>query len=405
MKYRIYNKWHTFLFVSLLSIFLIAPFSAFAGIYSFKTIDYPGSIWTYVFGINDDGQVVGYHYNGMKQFGFLEYNGNFADIVFPDSWSTDAYGINNLGHVIGRYIKLNVYGFIKTGGSYTSFSHPEAIPWPPYVSETQAFGINDNGTIVGRYGDKGNIRGFIKDGMTYAPIDYPGAYFTEPRGINNSGVVVGRYWHFTSFGFIFSNGIYDYIVIPGSSETSAYDINDHGTIVGSYKDDSGTHGYLLDDDFFETIDFPGAKATCITSINNNGQMAGTYWDESSKPHGFVALPTTLEVMIDVQPDDELNRVNLKSRGIIPVAILTTDDFDTTTIDSLSVAFGSHGAMEAHGEGHIEDVDYDGDLDLLLHFRTQETGIACGDEEVGLTGETFDGQAIEGFDVINTAGCN
>jgi hypothetical protein len=111
------------------------------------------------------------------------------------------------------------------------------------------------------------------------------------------------------------------------------------------------------------------------------------------------------VDIDIKPWSDPNSINLKSRGVIPVAILTTDDFDATTVDPLSVEFGPNSAVEADGMGHIEDVDGDGDLDLVLHFNNQETGIACGDIEAVLTGETFDGQEIEGFDSVNIVRCN
>ena len=108
-----------------------------------------------------------------------------------------------------------------------------------------------------------------------------------------------------------------------------------------------------------------------------------------------------EVAVDIKPGSDRNPVNLRSKGVIPVAILTTEDFDATTIDPATVRFGPDEASEAHGEGHIEDVDHDGDNDLVLHFKTSETGIQVGDEEARITGQTFDGQDVEGGDVIDT----
>ena len=61
-------------------------------------------------------------------------------------------------------------------------------------------------------------------------------------------------------------------------------------------------------------------------------------------------------------------------------------------------------MESHSRGHVEDVDGDGDADLLLHFDTQSTDISCGDTEIGLLGETFDGELITGSDTISTVSC-
>jgi len=116
------------------------------------------------------------------------------------------------------------------------------------------------------------------------------------------------------------------------------------------------------------------------------------------------LPPIIPVAIDVKPGSVTNPINPRDLGVIPVAILTTATFNAMQVDPLSVAFGPNGAGEAHGRGQSEDVNGDGQPDLVLHFRTQETGIQCQETSVALTGETFDGQAIQGTDAIWTVGC-
>ena len=76
---------------------------------------------------------------------------------------------------------------------------------------------------------------------------------------------------------------------------------------------------------------------------------------------------------------------------------------SSSVLASSVGFGPAEAQAVHG-GHIQDVNGDGILDLVLHFRTQETGIACGDTSAALTGETSGGLAVEGDDSVRTVGC-
>jgi hypothetical protein len=118
----------------------------------------------------------------------------------------------------------------------------------------------------------------------------------------------------------------------------------------------------------------------------------------------ISSPSVTSTSVDIKPGGDPNSIEPNSKGKIPVAILTTDTFDATQVDWETVLFGLDGATESHGRGHIEDVDGDGDLDLLFHFKTQATGIQCGDTEATLTGETFDGEALTGSDSINTVNC-
>jgi hypothetical protein len=108
----------------------------------------------------------------------------------------------------------------------------------------------------------------------------------------------------------------------------------------------------------------------------------------------------LDVKIDIKPGSTKNPINLRSKGKIPVAILTTDDFDATTVDPGSVLFADAPPLR----WAVEDVDSDTDWDLVLKFKTQETDIACGDTEATLTGKTMDGVDIAGTDTLRTAGC-
>lgn len=106
------------------------------------------------------------------------------------------------------------------------------------------------------------------------------------------------------------------------------------------------------------------------------------------------------VNLDIKPGSFPNSVNLKSEGVIPVAILTTDSFDASTVDADTVLFGVTGTESSPIHSALSDVDNDGDLDMIFQFPVLDTGLVIGDTQAQLTGETLDGQLIEGSDSIN-----
>jgi hypothetical protein len=122
---------------------------------------------------------------------------------------------------------------------------------------------------------------------------------------------------------------------------------------------------------------------------------------------FIALPNRTEPVtisiaavsapLDIKPGSDPNSININGRGVIPVAILTTDEFNAGDVNAGTVRFGPSGAYAE--QYSLEDVDDDGDVDLILHFRTRDAGIGAGDTEAALTGETLEGWKIEGSDSV------
>jgi hypothetical protein len=97
------------------------------------------------------------------------------------------------------------------------------------------------------------------------------------------------------------------------------------------------------------------------------------------------------VAVDIKPGSCPNPVNVKSKGVLPIAILGTSDYDVTTIDPTSIRLigvepirsGYEDVAGPVSDGNdcecITDTDGpDGFLDLTLKFMTQRIVEAVGD---------------------------
>lgn len=115
---------------------------------------------------------------------------------------------------------------------------------------------------------------------------------------------------------------------------------------------------------------------------------------------LVKVLEVVQVNIDVLPGSEVNTINPKKKGLIPVAVLGSNTFDVETISFETLRFGPSSALPAHASGgHLEDVNEDGIIDLISHYPAQETGIVLGIEEACITAETKEGRAVKGCDRI------
>ncbi len=134
---------------------------------------------------------------------------------------------------------------------------------------------------------------------------------------------------------------------------------------------------------------------------------------------IIPIPALL-VFVDIKPGSCPNPVNVKSSGVLPVAILGTADFDITTIDPTSIRLAGVSPLRSSFEdvaGPVADSNDcnctedgpDGFLDLTLKFKTQKIVDAIGDVNEGdvlrlqLTGILLDPipfeTPIEGADCI------
>ena len=103
----------------------------------------------------------------------------------------------------------------------------------------------------------------------------------------------------------------------------------------------------------------------------------------------------LAVVIDIKPGNAANNINLRARGVIAVAVLTTDACDAASVSPSSIRFAGASPLR----WSMRDVDVDGDMDLSLQFRTQDLVLSPSASEAVLTGTTLTLIPIEGRDSV------
>lgn len=116
-----------------------------------------------------------------------------------------------------------------------------------------------------------------------------------------------------------------------------------------------------------------------------------------------ALTPFIPVVVDIKPGTNSDPINPTSKGAIPVAMLSTTQFDAPSeIDPTSLRFGRTGneASLAFCNVNGQDVNGDGLPDLVCHFYTQKTGFQNGDTLGILTGTTMTGTLIRGTDKLS-----
>ena len=76
------------------------------------------------------------------------------------------------------------------------------------------------------------------------------------------------------------------------------------------------HGFLLQENALTMIEVPDSRFTVINGINNSSQI---YPDADHRGHCvFATPPEQITVAVDVKPGSDINPVNPRSNGKVPV---------------------------------------------------------------------------------------
>lgn len=115
--------------------------------------------------------------------------------------------------------------------------------------------------------------------------------------------------------------------------------------------------------------------------------------------------------VDVRPGSADNPITLRERGLLPVAVRTTDAFDAASLDPASITLGDGTGAETpvatrrNGSlmTSLEDVDGDGDLDRVVHVSVPAL-VASGDLTAAttalvLSAATTGGTPVRGADAV------
>jgi len=143
---------------------------------------------------------------------------------------------------------------------------------------------------------------------------------------------------------------------------------------------------------------PDTDGDGIPNLIDNCPFVPNPSQKDSDGDGVGNACTLILVAIDIKPEESDNPINLG--GNIPVAILSTADFDATRVDRTSLTFGRTGDEKSLlRPAQVEDVNGDGRLDLIGHFDNQSAGFKSGDTVGILKGRTIDEFPIRGTDSI------
>ena len=247
-------------------------------------------------------------YVGTSQHGLSE-------LEFPGSVSTEGWNINQDGSVVGYYDAADGrrHGFIAkpTAETAARFEDIAYLPAPEfnYIYESidvpgvdfLALGASsDFEDYAGntRSADGEKTVGFTLIDGVFTTYDFPGSQNTYFYALGNNGVAAGHYEDSEGLhhGVILENGELRQYDFPGSVETEIYGFSDAtGALTGNFIGADGVRRGFSGD---EIVEVPEATATYADFVNAAGSIIGSFVDADGLYHAFARTPTGRFIILD-----------------------------------------------------------------------------------------------------------
>jgi len=258
-----------------------APLALAQGTYT--QIDYPGAIYSEVWGVDAIGDVSGFYEDATSEWhGYILSGGIYTQIDYPDATGTFLYGLNDLGQVVGdtafpsqgflydisthafTQLTCDSSGVIPIGinnagviAGFTNTSQPEGLALVgsdcrtiPLVKmlNTYVYGVSASNELVGylRASDGIDVANFSYIRGAYAKISFPNALRVVVQAISPTGDLLAGYYSpspGTTAGFLYNGNNLTTLQFPGSSYTSVAGVSSTGEAVGVFISASGAHGF------------------------------------------------------------------------------------------------------------------------------------------------------------------
>jgi uncharacterized delta-60 repeat protein len=350
---------------------------------------------------------------GNSSLGVVRLNGDGSpDLTFGTGGVTAAAGFFYWENPIARAIAVQADGKIVVAG--TAAAQFVLARFNPDGTPDQTFGSNG---IVRPTTGYAYSMALQPDGKILEGGQDPSGFLVQVARVNSDGSLD------TSFG---SGGVATANFIPNAyyAAALAMQVQQNGKIVtagaafgsttffglnrfnadGTIDTSFGNGGNVLSS-FPGTIDTAGPNALAVQPDGKLVAAGGGYPSTAGSEvlvARYVGDPVgATSVKIDIKPGDYPNIVDLGSKGTIPVAILSTREFNAPKqVSSTSLKFGRTGNEASLAScSPPQDVNKDGMLDVLCHFTATRIGFQLGDTQGVLTGTTFGGDAIRGTDSV------